>query len=95
MIILIISLLMNTLNSELMLLVDFVKPNLNCNSQYEVIKQNNNKLFQYVLSILIILFLNYFSKILDKINLKISYIFIIIFFGISIVIINIFNKNKY
>ena len=91
-IILIISLLMNTLNSELMLLVDFVKPNLNCNSQYEVIKQNNNKLFQYVLSILIILFLNYFSKILDKINLKISYIFIIIFFGISIVIINILIK---
>lgn len=91
-IIFIISLLMNILNSELMLLVDFVKPNLNWDSQYEVIKQNNNKLFQYVLSILVILFLNYISKILDKINLNISYIIIISFFGITTVVINILIK---
>ena len=91
--ILVISLLINILNSELMVLIDFIKPNLNWNSEYEAIKQNENKLFQYVLSIIILLLLNYFSKILENVNLYISFLIVISFFVIIIVILNLIIKK--
>ena len=92
-IIMFISLLINIINSELMLLVDFVKPNLNWNSQYEAIKQNNNKLFQYVFSILMLLIFKYFSKIFSNIVLKNFYTIIIVFFIIIIIIMNLLIKK--
>lgn len=91
--ILLITILINILNSELMLLIDFIRPNLNWDSEYEVIKQNNNKLFQYVLSILIILLFTYFSKIFDEINLNISYIIIITLLISINIIINLIIKK--
>lgn len=92
-IILLISLLLNILNSELMVIIDFIKPNLNWNSEYEAIKKNENKLFQYVLSIFIFLLLNYFTKVLNKVNLYISEVIIISFFMILIFIINLIIKK--
>lgn len=83
----IISNLFNTINSELMVVVDLYKPNLNWKADYEAIK-NNNKLFQYVLTILIILILIYFNKIFDKLNLIISCLLIILILIILIFIIN-------
>ena len=76
-----------------MVLIDFIKPNLNWNSEYEAIKQNENKLFQYVLSIIILLLLNYFSKILENVNLYISFLIVISFFVIIIVILNLIIKK--
>lgn len=69
--------LFSIINSKLMVLVDLNKPNLNWKADYEAIKQNNNKLFQYVLTILIILILVYFNKIFVDINLNISCILMI------------------
>lgn len=83
----IISNLFNIINSELMVVVDLYKPNLNWKVEYEAIK-NNNKLFQYVLTILIILILIYFNKIFDKLNLIISCLLIILILIILIFIIN-------
>lgn len=83
----IISNLFNIINSELMVVVDLYKPNLNWKAEYEAIK-NNNKLFQYVLTILIILILIYFNKIFDKLNLIISCLLIILILIILIFIIN-------
>ena len=83
----IISNLFNIINSELMVVVDLYKPNLNWKADYEAIK-NNNKLFQYVLTILIILILIYFNKIFDKLNLIISCLLIILILIILIFIIN-------
>ena len=87
----IISNLFNIINSELMVVVDLYKPNLNWKADYEAIK-NNNKLFQYVLTILIILILIYFNKIFDKLNLIISCLLIILILIILIFIINIIIK---
>ena len=83
----IIANLFNVINSELMVVVDLYKPNLNWKADYEAIK-NNNKLFQYVLTILIILILIYFNKIFDKLNLIISCLLIILILIILIFIIN-------
>ena len=83
----IIANLFNIINSELMVVVDLYKPNLNWKADYEAIK-NNNKLFQYVLTILIILILIYFNKIFDKLNLIISCLLIILILIILIFIIN-------
>ena len=72
-----------------MVIVDLKKGNIDWNSEYEVVKQNNNKLYQYVLTIFIVLLLNYFSKIFFDINLDFACILILI---ISIIILIIVNK---
>lgn len=79
--------LFNIINSKLMVLVDLIKPNLNWKAEYEAIK-NNNKLFQYALTIIIILLLIYFNKIFSDINLIISCLSIILILIILILIIN-------
>lgn len=85
----IIANILNILNSILMVIVDLKKGNIDWNSEYEVVKQNNNKLYQYVLTIFIVLLLNYFSKIFFDINLDFACILILI---ISIIILIIVNK---
>ena len=83
----IISNLLNIINSELMVLVDFYKPNLKWKTEYETVK-NDNKLFQYVLTIFIILILVYFNKIFKDLNLNISCFLIILILVLLIFIIN-------
>lgn len=83
----IISNLLNIINSELMVLVDFYKPNLKWKTEYETVK-NDNKLFQYVLTIFIILILVYFNKIFKDFNLNISCFLIILILVLLIFIIN-------
>lgn len=80
--------LLNIINSKLMVIVDLIKPNLNWNADYEAIKNNNNKLFQYVLTILIILLLVYFYKIFFDINLDLACILIILILVVLILILN-------
>lgn len=70
-----------------MVVVDLNKPNLKWNADYEAIKQNN-KLFQYVLTILIILILVYFNKIFSDVELNIACSAIIIILLILMFIIN-------
>lgn len=86
--ILVIYNLINIINSILMVLVDLLKPNLNWNSEYEIFKQSNNKLFQYVFTIMIILLLVYFKRLFYKINLNISCSLIIIILILLLLIIN-------
>lgn len=80
--------LFNIINSKLMVLVDLSRPNLTWKADYEAIKNNNNKLFQYVFTIIIILILVYFNKILSDINLIVSCLLIILILIILILIIN-------
>lgn len=87
-IIFILANLFNILNSKLMLIVDFCRPNLKWNTYYEAIKQNKNKLFQYVFTIISILILVYFNKIFSNINLKISCLLMILILIIIILLIN-------
>ena len=46
--------LINIINSKLMLLIDLINPNLNWDAENEINKNNKNKIFQYAFTIYII-----------------------------------------
>ncbi len=89
-----ISMWLNIINSYLMVLIDLKKPNLNWTDNASLTKDNNNKLYQYVLTIFIILILNYFSKIFKNINYIKSIIIINLIFILFILILKKYIKNK-
>lgn len=81
------AILINILNSMVMLIVDLKRPLLDWKTEYEVIKQNSNKLFQYVYMISIVLLLLYFINVLDTVNFNIAIMIItFIFIGLIIII---------
>ena len=90
----IIAMLLNIINSYTMLIIDFIRPKLNWDTEYAILKQNNNKTFQYVFTVLIIFLLIYLSKVLEGINLNIALIITGIIFSIMILLINILVYNK-
>ncbi len=90
----ILATLLNIINSYSMLIVDFMKPKLEWDTEYAVLKQNNNKIFQYVFTIFIILLLSYLNKVLENINLDTSISVTGIIFIVIIAIINIFGRIK-
>lgn len=92
--ILIDGIILNIINSYLMIIVDLKKPNLSWNSEFEVMKQNKNKIYQYALTILIILLLVYFLKIFDTINIILGNILIIFMLLIIAIIILFIIRNK-
>ncbi len=88
----VLSNLLDILDSHLMLLLDLYKPNLHWKSDYEAIKNNGNKLFQYILTIVFILLIVYFYKIFNDVNLCLACFFMILILIISILILNKFIK---
>ena len=66
------ALLLGILNSIVMLIVDLKRPFLNWTAEYEVIKLNSNKLFQYIYTIAIVLILMYLSNVFEAVNLNIA-----------------------
>lgn len=88
------SIILGILNSILMLIVDLKRPFLNWNTEYEVIKQNGNKLFQYVYTIMIVLLLMYFINVLDTINFNIALIIITSILTMLIIITDRYVKNQ-
>jgi len=88
------SILLNIINSFLMLVVDLRRPNLEWDNETDAIKQNKNKLYQYVLTIIIVLILIYFSSIFEKINLNFAIIIILFILIIILFLINKIIKNK-
>ncbi len=90
----ILGFLLNIINSYVMLIVDLIKPKLEWDTEYAVLKQNNNKIFQYVFTICIILLLVYFNNIFEKINMDFAILLTGIIFSIVIIIINILVKIK-
>ena len=90
----IIAMILNIINSFLMVIVDLRKPNLNWITETSAIKDNGNKLYQYVTSIIIILLFIYFIKIFNDVNIKISLFIIIIILFIILFIIIVLIKNN-
>lgn len=86
----ILAMLLNIVNSYTMLIVDAFRPKLEWDTEYAVLKQNNNKIFQYVFAILIILLLIYLSKIFKDICLNIALIITGAVFFIILILMNIF-----
>ena len=89
-----IAMLLNLINCFLMSVVDLVKPNLNWITETSAIKDNGNKLYQYVTTIIISLLFIYFIKIFEGVNIIISLSIIIIILFIIFFLINILIKKN-
>ncbi len=84
----IIATLINFINSYLMLVVDLRRPNLDWDTEYSVVKKSDNKLFQYALMIVNVIFLMYIANIFEDINILVALIGEIIIFAIIFIIID-------
>lgn len=89
-----IAMLLNIINSFIMLIVDLKNPNLDWTTESAAIKDNGNKLYQYVTTIITILLITYFTNIFENINIIISLISIFILLFIIFILINIYLKNN-
>lgn len=95
----IISIILSIINSFLMLIVDTKRPILNWKAEIDVFKQNGNKIFQYVWTIIVVVLLMYIKNIFKNLNIYIAIlgtfiIFFIILFIINIYVTNQIKKNK-
>ena len=90
----IISIFTSLINSYTMLIVDLKRPNLNWNSEYEVIKGSNNKSFQYGFMIIMVLILLYVGKILEGLDIKIALLLEIGIFALVFIIYDRIVKRK-
>ena len=93
--ILIISILFNCINSYVLSFIDLQMPKLKWDSEYEILKNNKNKLLQYVLIILNILFLILIKNIFIESTMYLMniLIIIIIFLFLLFLIINLLIKK--
>lgn len=93
----VLSFLITIINSNILCLIDLLMPRLEWDAEYEILKNNKNKLLQYVLIIFNILFLVFINKLFEKHNFDIS---LEVFAGLLIFVLIIFNviiskyKNK-
>ena len=92
-----LSVLITIINSFILCLTDLLMPRLEWDAEYEILKNNKNKLLQYVLIIFNILFLVFINNLFKKHNFDIS---LVVFAFLLIFILIIFNviiskyKNK-
>ncbi len=89
-----ICIVLGILNSCIMLIVDVKRPILNWNSEMEVIKQNGNKIFQYVWTIIVVLLLMYIYNIFENVNLYMGIFITLIIFTVLLLIVNIYVKRQ-
>ena len=89
-----IAMILNIINSFLMVVVNLRKPNLDWIIETSALKNNGNKLYQYVITIVIILILIYLVKIFKDVNIIISLSVITIILFIILFIINMLIKNN-
>ena len=95
----IISIVLSMINSFLMLIVDIKRPKLNWKAEMDIFRQNENKIFQYVWTITVVVILMYIKRLFENINLYIAILATFIIFTVIFIIINIYvkkqiNKNK-
>ncbi len=94
-IIFILNILFIFINSFILCLIDLINPKINWNAEYELLKNNKNKLLQYILIFLNILFLYYLDKIFIDHNLDISLLLFAFILLFIFVVMNLFiNKYK-
>lgn len=91
----IIATFINIINSYLMLVVDLRRPNLDWDTQYSVVKKSDNKLFQYALMIVNVIFLMYIANILEDENILVALLFeMVVFIVIWIILDRCIKKWK-
>ena len=78
-----------------MLVVDLKKPYLNWNSEHSVVKKNDNKSYQYALTIIMILIYMYISNVFKDTNVTLTLgIEIAIFMTLFVIIDRIIKKKS-
>ena len=82
----VVSICINIINSYTMLIIDLRRPYLNWTSEHSVVKKNNNKSLQYAFTIIMILLYMYLSNICKKLNVLLTLVLELIFFVIIIII---------
>ncbi len=93
----ILSILLIIINSFILSFIDLINPKINWDSEYEILKNSKNKLFQYVLIIFNIFFLYYMNDIFKEHNLDKSIIAFLIILIVILISMNLFIykfKNK-
>ena len=90
----IISMLLNIINSNILLLLDLARPRLNYENEITVIKQNDNKLFQYILTVVMCFIIWYLNEVTKQLNLNIAILIEMIVFSIIVIGMEIFIHEK-
>ena len=93
----ILSVLLILINSFILTFIDLINPRIDWKAEYEILKNSKNKLLQYVLIILNILFLIYMDNIfiefnLDKSLFVFTFLIILIFMILDFIIFKFQNK---
>lgn len=88
------AIIMNVINSSLMLMKDLRKPFLDWTTEYQVIKQNANTMFQYVVTVIFTLICLYFMSLFKNVNLNISIMVSTIFLLLILLGLNRYIKLK-
>ena len=88
-----ISLLLTIINSNILCLIDLLMPKLEWDAEYDILKNNKNKLFQYVLIILNILLLVFVNDAFEKHNLDKSLTIFATALGAIFIVFNILFKR--
>lgn len=90
----VVSMLLNIINSNTLLLLDLLRPNLNYEDEITVIKQNDNKLFQYILTVGLCLIIWYLNEVTKEIDFNVAILVEIITFSIIVIVMEIFINKK-
>lgn len=91
----VIGMLLNIINSYILLLIDVKRPQLNSENEVSVVEQNDNKIFKYVVTICICVILWYLYKATEELSLNMSILIEIIVFSVVLLILEvIIAKNK-
>ena len=88
-----ISLLLTIINSYILCLIDLLMPKLEWDAEYDILKNNKNKLFQYVLIILNILLLVFVNDAFEKHNLDKSLTIFATALGTIFIVFNVLLKK--
>ena len=88
------AMLLNIINSNILLFLDLSRPNLNYENDITVIKQNDNKLFQYILTTVSCLVLWYLKEVTKELDINTSILVEIIVFSLIVIGMEVFINKK-
>lgn len=90
----IVAMLLNIINSNILLFLDLARPSLNYENEVTVIKQNDNKLFQYILTVVSCIIIWYLKKVTENLSLNISILIEICIFMLVVIGMEVFINKR-
>lgn len=90
----VVAMLLNIINCNILLILDLLRPSLNYENDITVIKQNDNKLFQYILTVVACIVIWYIKEVTEEIDLNIAILVEVIVFSVITLGMEIFIQKK-